>query len=100
MVEAPLPPGWYVRCAQPARHRMPSLDILTACRHRFHDPSSSKYYYANMRSGKSTWTRPELDPWFLDDSILLTFEPREMTALKTLFVEDMVWCLIVAYFDD
>jgi hypothetical protein len=53
-----------------------------------------------MRSGKSTWTRPELDPWFLDDSILLTFEPREMTALKTLFVEDMVWCLFAAYSDD
>lgn len=24
MVEAPLPPGWYVQSSQPARHRMPS----------------------------------------------------------------------------
>lgn len=70
------------------------IDYMYAYRHRFHDPPSSKYYYANMRSSKSTWTRPELDPWFLDDSILLSFEPREMTALKALFVEDMVGVLL------
>ncbi len=37
----------------------------------------------------SSWERPESDPWFLDEAILLNFEPREIDALKVLFTEDM-----------
>eukprot|EP00597_Dinobryon_sp_UTEXLB2267_P013014 CAMPEP_0170119298 /NCGR_PEP_ID=MMETSP0020_2-20130122/14302_1 /TAXON_ID=98059 /ORGANISM="Dinobryon sp., Strain UTEXLB2267" /LENGTH=636 /DNA_ID=CAMNT_0010348621 /DNA_START=51 /DNA_END=1957 /DNA_ORIENTATION=+ len=67
MVEAPLPSGW----------------------HRFFDGNSHKFYYANIKLGKSSWKRPEEDPLFIDESILLNFEEREIAHLKTLFDEDM-----------
>lgn len=67
MVEAVLPEGW----------------------NRFLDKNSQRYYYFNIKMGKSRWSRPEEDPLFLEESILFNFEEREITHLKTLFDEDM-----------
>lgn len=67
MVEAPLPNGW----------------------HRFFDKNRHRYYYANVKIGKSVWTRPESDPNFLDESILFLFDGRELAHLRSLFAEDM-----------
>jgi len=58
-------------------------------RFRFLDAATKRHYYANVRLNKSSWERPELDPWFLDESIVLNFMPREMDALKALYTEDM-----------
>jgi hypothetical protein len=57
--------------------------------HRFYDEKKSKFYYANLKLNKSKWTRPELDPLFLDESILFNFTEREVEHLKTLFDEEM-----------
>ncbi len=46
MVEASLPPGWF----------------------RFWDESLCKFFYSNIKTKTSSWARPELDPWFLDES--------------------------------
>ncbi len=80
MVEAPLPAGWY----------------------RFYDAERGRHYYANVKLSKSTWARPETDPFFLDESILFNFEQAEIDALKALFVEDMghFKCITVAQFMD
>ena len=67
MVEAVLPDGW----------------------HRFFDKNSHRFYYSNIKFGKSRWTRPEEDPLFLEESILFNFEEREITHLKALFDEDI-----------
>ena len=67
MVEAVLPEGW----------------------NRFLDKTSQRYYYFNIKMGKSRWSRPEEDPLFLEESILFNFEEREIVHLKALFDEDM-----------
>lgn len=67
IVESPLPSGWY----------------------RFYDKRKKKHYYASLKTGRSTWTRPELDPYFLEDEIYKNFTMEELQHLKGLFVEDM-----------
>ena len=67
MVEAPLPGGW----------------------HRFFDQKSQRFYYSNLKIGKSLWNRPEQDPLFLDENLLFNFEEKEIVHLKSLFDEDM-----------
>ncbi len=67
MVEAALPPGWY----------------------RFFDPNQRRHFYANIKTSQSSWTRPEEDPYMLDESIVLNFERRELKFLRELFDEDI-----------
>jgi Ca2+-binding EF-hand superfamily protein len=67
VVEAPLPSGWY----------------------RFYDKRKKKHYYASLKTSRSSWTRPELDPFFLEDEIYKNFTLIELQHLKGLFVEDM-----------
>ena len=55
-----------------------------------------------MRLNTSSWTRPELDPWFLDEAIVLNFQPREIEALKVLYKEEMAHfsCVSIDQFMD
>ena len=62
---------------------------VSAVRYRFLDAATKRHYYANIRLNASSWTRPELDPWFLDEAIVLNFQARELEALKTLYKEEM-----------
>eukprot|EP00981_Chlorochromonas_danica_P016170 scaffold15944_cov248-Ochromonas_danica.AAC.4 len=67
MVEAPLPQGWY----------------------RFLDPSSNRFYYASVKTNRSSWYRPELDPYFIDDNLFVNFQSHEIAHLQSLYEEDM-----------
>lgn len=80
MVESPLPSGWF----------------------RFLDKKRQRHYYANIRSGISRWSRPEFDPYFLDEGIRALFEDREIDHLLKLFQEDMhhYQCITVGQFLD
>jgi Ca2+-binding EF-hand superfamily protein len=67
LIETPLPSGWF----------------------RFFDNNFHRPYYASIKSNRSSWKRPELDPFFVDDAIFLNFQDRELKHLKELFVEDL-----------
>ncbi len=67
LIEQMLPSGWF----------------------RFYDDRIHRPYYASIKSNRSSWIRPENDPFFLDDSVYVNFEPRELKHLKSLFVEDI-----------
>lgn len=67
MVEAPLPSGW----------------------NRFFDNFTGRHYYANIRTQMSSWSRPELDPYFLDEAVVSNFSSRELRHLRSLFEEEM-----------
>lgn len=66
-VDSPLPPGWY----------------------RFYDRKAEKFYFASLKTGRSSWTRPETDPDFLGDDVYKRFTKKEIIFLKKLFIEDM-----------
>lgn len=68
IVEPPLPAGWF----------------------RFYDDRTRRFYYANLKSHQTTWTRPEADPYFLEESVVSNFTKRELDALKALFDEEIV----------
>jgi Ca2+-binding EF-hand superfamily protein len=67
LIETPLPSGWF----------------------RFYDSKLHRPYYASVKSNRSSWRRPELDPFFIDDGIFLNFQDRELKHLKDLYKEDM-----------
>lgn len=67
IVEQPLPSGWF----------------------RFIDPHTQHFYFANLKTKQSSWLRPEVDPYFLDESIVLNFNKRELEFLKSLYIEDI-----------
>lgn len=67
MVEAPLPAGWF----------------------RFFNEKTQRFYYTNLKTKQTSYTRPELDQWFLDESIVLNFVEIEINHLKELFKEEI-----------
>lgn len=67
MVDSDLPAGWF----------------------RFYDAKSSRFYFANLKTKQSSWTRPELDPYFLEESIHFNFTDREIAHLRLLYDEDI-----------
>lgn len=67
VVESALPPGW--------------------C--RFFDKHCRRHYYASLQTGRSSWTRPEKDEFFLDDEVFKNFSMSELQHLKGLFLEDI-----------
>lgn len=71
-------------------------------RYRFLDKTTKRHYYANVRLNASSWTRPELDPWFLDEAIVLNFQAREIEALKNLYKEEIAHfgCVSIEQFMD
>ena len=54
---------------------------------RFYDKKMDKFYYANLKTKQSTWSRPDLDPDFLDEEIVFNFNKHEIVGLRELFVE-------------
>lgn len=67
VVEATLPAGWF----------------------RYFDDSSRLFYYGNVKLHKTSWTRPELDPYFLEESIECNFSDVELTVLKEIYEEEL-----------
>jgi len=67
MVESPLPSGWF----------------------RFFDEKKQRFYYSNLKTKQTSYTRPELDEWFLDESIVLNFADIEINHLKELYQEEI-----------
>jgi hypothetical protein len=55
-----------------------------------------------VRLNLSSWARPELDPWFLDEALQLNFHKRELEALKALYKEELAHfgCVSVEQFID
>ena len=51
----------------------------------FDDVNTKLFYYSNIRTKESRWTRPDLDPLFLDDSVRLLFSGTEIANLSALF---------------
>jgi hypothetical protein len=68
VVERPLPSGWF----------------------RFYHEQSSRSYYSNIKTNQASWARPDDDPQFVDESVLLQFSPKELSHLRELFREDIL----------
>ena len=82
VIEAKLPLGWF----------------------RFYDKNREKFYYANLKTHQSSWVRPDLDPDFLDEQVILNFNESELKHCRELFEEEIYafgsvsierfdWCL-------
>jgi len=67
MVERELPSGWF----------------------RFYDAPSERFYYSNLKTKQSSWVRPDDDPYFADESVILEFSAQELVHLRALFDEEM-----------
>jgi hypothetical protein len=67
MVEEPLPVGWF----------------------RLYDDESSKNTYINLRTREAVSSRPDADPYYVEDSVAAVFCKRELVFLRELFHEDM-----------
>lgn len=65
IIEAMLPIGWF----------------------RFYDKKVEKFYYANLKTKQSSWTRPDLSPDFLDEEIVFHFDKKELSYARELFDE-------------
>lgn len=66
-IESDLPNGWF----------------------RLHDSNTDKQFYYCPKSGKSSWTRPDANPYFLDCSISRHFTDREIISLIDLFNDEI-----------
>ena len=67
VIEASLPNGWF----------------------RFFDEQKDKFYYANLKTQQSCWTRPDTDPDFLPEDIVLNFNEGELRSLRSMYDEEM-----------
>ena len=67
VIESVLPIGWF----------------------RFFDRKHERFYYANLKTHQSSWTRPDLDPDFLDEEIIIHFNPAERKHMRALYDEEM-----------
>jgi hypothetical protein len=56
---------------------------------RLHDNASNRDFYYCPRSGKSSWERPDHNPYFVDYSISRHFTDREMLSLIDMFNDEM-----------
>jgi len=65
LVESDLPPGWF----------------------RFWDDASGHLYYSNLKTRQSSWERPEKDPFYLHEEIILAFSDAEHKHLRDIFQE-------------
>lgn len=67
LVDSPLPCGWF----------------------RWYDADKEDYYYTNIRTNQSLWQRPELNSYFLDESIVCCFSKSELMHLTELYEEEI-----------
>lgn len=70
LVEADLPPGWF----------------------RFWDADSDRIFYSNLKTKQSSWTRPDEDPYYLDEEIVLLFSDAERLHLRKLYDDCIHLC--------
>ncbi len=68
MVEAPLPCGWF----------------------KWYDKKNNLFFYTNIKTKQSLWKRPELNPYFLDESIYMSFTRQEIAHVTELYDEEIV----------
>ena len=54
---------------------------------RFYDKKKEKFYYANLKTKQSSWTRPDKDPNFLNEDIIFNFNDNELKYLREIFDE-------------
>lgn len=66
-IEADLPNGWF----------------------RLHDSSTNRFFYYCPCSGKSMWTRPDDNKYFVDYAIARHFTDREMFSLIDIFNDEI-----------
>ena len=67
MVERPLPAGW----------------------NRYYDEKSRRFYYANLKMNLSLWHRPDVDPYFCEEAVMMMFNQAEIHYLRKLYDEEM-----------
>lgn len=65
LVEADLPPGWF----------------------RFYDADRARFYYSNVKTKQTSWTRPDEDAYYLHEDLVLLFTDVERRHLQELFDE-------------
>ena len=51
------------------------------------DPSRDCYIYSNAHSRQTSDTRPDLDPYFLEECVATLFHPREIHNLRNIYDE-------------
>lgn len=56
---------------------------------RHWDERSQKFYYSNLKTLKSSWPRPDDDPYFLEEDVQLLFTPAELKHLRVFFDAEM-----------
>lgn len=66
MIEKELPSGWF----------------------RFYHEELGRQYYANIKTGQTSWSRPDFDRYFLDETVVLTFSKDELRYLREIFAEE------------
>jgi hypothetical protein len=49
--------------------------------------ATGEYLYINQHSDEVSSTRPELNPFFLEESVAMYFHPRERTHLQEIYDE-------------
>ena len=62
---------------------------------RFYDASSERFYYSNLKTKQSSWDRPDADPYFADEAVILEFSTLEIAHLKELYEEEVAHFEIV-----
>lgn len=56
---------------------------------RLHDSASQRHFYYCPRSGKSSWTRPDENPYFVDYAIARHFTDREMVSMIDMYNDEI-----------
>lgn len=59
---------------------------------RQYDAVENRYMYVNSHSNQSSISRPEIDPFFLEECVAVLLHPREIHHLKSIYEEV---CLIL-----
>ena len=111
-IEAPLPNGWF-RTNQPASMQQGvsvsgsaasspsgSPHLMASSKHRIStseaanpitNMSSYNFIYYNLHTGQASLTRPDTDPYFLENlDVVQLFDAREMKKLKEIFDEEIL----------
>jgi hypothetical protein len=85
IAEKPLPSGWF-------RFNARSIQTILGSPPGAKDAPQRRYYYANIKTKQSTWTRPDEDPYFLPESIYVAFNTMEHRNLRHLYDDVNIYC--------
>lgn len=99
LVEHPLPSGWF-------RFRVPEAEleigatVYPSTATATEKPINRMFYYANIKTKETSWSRPETGRYFLEEAIYMRFSQKEHVFLKSLFDEVtlfMLTCIVTSY---